>query len=128
MTFVAPVELIPALIVLVGGIVDAEGTVWVAFRAVFLGEFAFCKGFWIVLLRVCHDRCGIQADEGCVHDPQFIQLPHQVGHDHFQLTVVQLPQETVIRPIGRQRFHNVKPAVMGDDAVVVQIIRQICDL
>ena len=37
-------------------------------------------------------------------------------------------EETVIRPVGRQRFHNVKPAVMGDDAVVVQIIHQICDL
>ena len=36
MTFVAPVELIPALIVLVGGRVDAEGTVRVAFRVVFL--------------------------------------------------------------------------------------------
>ena len=38
MTFVAPVELIPALIVLVGGRVDAEGAVWVAFGVVFLGE------------------------------------------------------------------------------------------
>ena len=34
----------------------------------------------------------------------------------------------VIRPVGRQRLHDVKAAVMGDDAVVVQIIRQICDL
>ena len=63
MTFVAPVELIPALIVLVGGRMDAEGTVRVAFRAVFLGEFAFCKGFRIVLLRVCHDGRGIQANK-----------------------------------------------------------------
>ena len=37
-------------------------------------------------------------------------------------------EETVIRPVGRQRLHDVKAAVMGDDAVVVQIIHQICDL
>ena len=37
-------------------------------------------------------------------------------------------EETVIRPVGRQRLHDVEPAVMGDDAVVVQIIHQICDL
>ena len=63
MTFVAPVELIPPLIVLVGGRVDAEGAIRVAFGVVFLGELAFCKGFWIVLLRVCHDGRGIQANK-----------------------------------------------------------------
>ncbi len=47
MTFVAPVELIPALIVLVGGRVDAEGAVLIAFWVVFLGELVFCKGFWL---------------------------------------------------------------------------------
>ena len=36
MTFVAPVKLIPALIVLVGGRVDAEGAVRIAFGMVFL--------------------------------------------------------------------------------------------
>ena len=75
-----------------------------------------------------HDRSGIQTDEGCVHDPQFIQLPHQVGHDRLQRTVVQLPQAAVIRPVGRQRLHDIEPAVMGNEAVVVQIIHQICDL
>ena len=63
MALVPPVELIPPLIVLVGGRVDAEGAVWVAFRVVFLGELAFCKGFWIVLLRVCHDGCGVQTNK-----------------------------------------------------------------
>ena len=63
MTFVAPVELIPALIVLVGGRVDAEGAVRIAFWVVFLGELVLCKGFWIVLLRVCHDGRGIQANK-----------------------------------------------------------------
>lgn len=63
MTFVAPVELIPALIVLVGGRVDAEGAVWVAFGVVFLGELAFCKGLRVVLFRVRHDGCGIHANK-----------------------------------------------------------------
>jgi len=128
MTFVAPVELIPALIVLVGGRVDAQSAVRVAFRVVFLGELVFCKGLRVVLLRVRHDGCGIQTNKRRIHHAQLIQLPHQVGHDRFQRTVVQLPQAAVIRPEGRQRLHDVKAAVMGDDAVVVQIIHQICDL
>ena len=61
MAFVSPVELVPAFIVLVGGRVDAESAVRVAFRMVFLGELVFCKGFWVVLLRVRHDGCGIQT-------------------------------------------------------------------
>ena len=116
------------LIVLVGGRVDTQGAVWVAFRVVFHGELAFRKGFRVVLLGVRHDGRGIQANEGCVHDPQFIQLPHQVGHGRFQRTVVQLPQAAVIRPVGRQWLHDVEPAVMGNEAIVVQIIHQICDL
>ena len=69
MAFVPPVELIPPLIVLVGGRVDTQGAVRGAFGRVFLGELVLCKGFWIVLLRVCHDGRGIQANEGGVHDP-----------------------------------------------------------
>ena len=63
MTFVAPVELISALIVLVGGRVDTQGAVRIAFRVVFLGELAFRKGLRVVLLRVCHDGRGIQANK-----------------------------------------------------------------
>ena len=128
MALVPPVELVPPLIVLVGGRVDAEGAVWVAFWVVFLGELAFRKGLRVVLLRVRHDGCGIQTNERRIHHAQLIQFPHQIGHDRLQRTVVQLPQAAVIRPIGRQRLHDVKAAVMGDDAVVVQIIHQICDL
>ena len=91
---------------------DAEGAVWVAFRVVFLGELVFCKGFRVVLLRVCHDGRGIQANERRIHHAQLIQLP----------------QEAVIGPVGRQRLHDVKAAVVGNEAVVVQIIHQICDL
>ena len=113
---------------LVGGRVDTEGAVRVAFGVVFLGELAFRKGLRVVLLRVRHDGCGIQTNERRIHHAQLIQLPHQIGHDRLQRTVVQLPQAAVIRPVGRQRLHDVKAAVMGDDAVVVQIIHQICDL
>ena len=128
MAFVSPVELIPPLIVLVGGRMDAQSAVRVAFGVVFLGELAFRKGLRVVLLRVRHDGCGIQTNERRIHHAQLIQLSHQIGHDRLQRTVVQLPQAAVIRPVGRQRLHDVKAAVMGDDAVVVQIIHQICDL
>ena len=128
MAFVSPVELIPPLIVLVGGRMDAQSAVRVAFGVVFLGELAFRKGLRVVLLRVRHDGCGIQTNERRIHHAQLIQLPHQIGHDRLQRTVVQLPQAAVIRPVGRQRLHDVKAAVMGNDAVVVQIIHQICDL
>ena len=128
MALVPPVELVPAFIVLVGGGMDAQGAVRIAFRVVFLGELVLCKGFRVVLLRVRHDGCGIQTNERRIHYAQLIQLPHQIGHDRLQRTVVQLPQAAVIRPIGRQRLHDVKAAVMGDEAVVVQIIHQICDL
>ena len=107
---------------------DAEGAVRVTFGVVFLGELVLCKGFWIVLLRVCHDGRGIQANERRIHHAQLIQLPHQAGHDRFQRTVVQLPQETVIGPVGREWLHDVEPAVVGNEPVIVQIIHQICDL
>ena len=81
MAFVAPVERIPPLIVLVGGRVNTEGAVRVAFGVVFLGELVLCEGFWIVLLRVRHDGCGIQTNERRIHHAQLIQLPHQTSHD-----------------------------------------------
>ena len=128
MAFIAPVERIPPLIVLVGGRVDTQGAVRVAFGMVFLGELAFRKGLRVVLLRVRHDGCGIQTNERRIHHAQLIQLPHQIGHDRLQRTVVQLPQAAVIRPVGRQRLHDIETAVVGNESVVVQIIHQICDL
>ncbi len=101
MALVPPVELVPAFIVLVGGGMDAEGAVRIAFRVVFLGELVLCKGFWVVLLRVRHDGCGIQTNERRIHHAQLIQLPPQIDHDRLQRTVVQLPQAAVIRPVGR---------------------------
>ena len=96
---------------------DPQGAVWVAFGVVFLGELAFRKGLRVVLLRVRHDGRGIQPDEGCIHHAQLIQMPRQVCHDRFQLTVVQLPQAAVIRPVGRQRFHDIETAIVGNEPV-----------
>ena len=107
---------------------NTQSAVRVAFWMVFLGELAFCKGLWVVLLRVRHDGCGIQTDEGCVHDPHLIEFLHLCRHDFFQCSVIHFFEETVIRPVGRQRLHDIEPAVVGNEAIVVQIIRQICDL
>ena len=117
--FCTPVELIPPLIVLVGGRVNAEGTVRVAFGVVFLGELAFRKGLRVVLLRVRHDGCGIHANEGGVHDPHLIEFLHLCRHNFFQCNVIYFFEETVIRPVGRQQLHDVEPAVMGNESVVI---------
>ena len=66
--------------------------------------------------------------KGGTHHTQLVQLPYQLRHDSFQLVIVLLPQETVISPVGRKRFHKVKAAVVGNEPIVVQIIHQICDL
>ena len=74
------------------------------------------------------DGCGVQADEGDIHDAKLGQLPHQICHNRLQLGVIHLTKEAVISPVGRQGPHDVKAAVMGNDTVVVQIANQICDL
>lgn len=81
MALVTPVELITPLVVLVGSGMNPQSTIWIAFRVMFFGKLVFYKGFWIILLCISHDRCGIQSDEGCVHHTQLIQLPYQVCHD-----------------------------------------------
>ena len=119
MAFIAPVERIPPLIVLVGGRMDAQSAVRVAFGVVFLGELAFRKGLRVVLLRVRHDGCGIHANEGGVHDPHLIEFLHLCRHNFFQCNVIYFFEETVIRPVGRQQLHDVEPAVMGNESVVI---------
>ena len=111
MTFVAPVELIPPLVVLVGGRVNAQGAVRVTFGVVFLGELVFRKGLRVVLLGVRHDGRGIQTNERRVHDPHLIEFLHLCRHDFFQCSVIHFFEETVIRPVGRQRLHDIEPAV-----------------
>lgn len=99
MAFITPTILKTALIVLFGDRVDAERTIRVAFRMIFPGELVFYKGFWIVLLCVCHDGRGIQPYEGRIHHAQLIQLPHQIRHNRLQFRVIQLPQKAVIGPV-----------------------------
>lgn len=74
--FCSPSRLIAALIVLVGGRMDAQSAVDVAVGLVFRIEFVLGKGFWVVLLGIRQNRRGIQPDKGCVHDAQFIELPY----------------------------------------------------
>ena len=47
--------------------------------------------------------------------------------NRFQLGMIHLTKEAVISPVGRQGLHDIKPAVMRNEAVVVQIVCQICD-
>ncbi len=128
MVFISPVKLIAPLVMLVGRSVYAQSAVRVSFGMVLRLELILAKGFRVVLLCVRRNRGRVQANEGSVDDAQFVQLFHLLRHDLFQFPVVQLFEETVIRPIGRQRFCNVKAAVVGDDPVVIQIICQIGDL
>lgn len=128
MALVSPVKLEASLVVLVGGGVNAQGAVGVTFGVVIFAEFILDKGLWIVLPGVCHHGGGVQANKGSVQYPQLIQLPYQVSHDLLQRPVAQFFQEPVIRPVGRQGFHDIKAAVMGDEPVVVQIVGQIGDL
>ena len=107
---------------------NAQGAVGVTFGVVIFAEFILDKGLWIVLPGVCHHGGGVQANKGSVQYPQLIQLPYQVSHDLLQRPVAQFFQEPVIRPVGRQGFHDIKAAVMGDEPVVVQIVGQIGDL
>ena len=128
MAFVPPVERISPLVMLVGRGMNAQSAVWVSFGMVFRFELILGKGFWIVLLCVCRNGGGVQADKGSVHNAQVVEFFHLSRHDLLQFSVVQLFEETVISPVRRQRLHDVKAAVMGNEPVVVQIIRQIGDL
>lgn len=118
MTFVTPVEFIMPFVVLVGGRVNSQPTIRVAFGLVFLGELLFHKGFRVVLLGISGNGRRIQANEGSVHDAQLIEPAHLFRHDCLQFPVFHLPQKAVVGPIGGQRLHDVKSTVMGNEAVV----------
>lgn len=81
MALVAPVELVTPLIVLVGGGVDPQRTVWVGLGMILRLELILGKGFGIVLFRICSHRCRVQADERGIHNTEFIESLYQVGHD-----------------------------------------------
>ena len=128
MVFVTPVKLILSFVVLVGCRVNAQGAVRVSFGVVLRVEFVFAKGLRIVLFCVGCNRRRVQADERGVHNAKPVQFLYLFGHDFLQFPVVQLFEETVIGPIRWQWFRNVEPAVMSNEAVVIQIVRQIRDL
>lgn len=56
-----------------------------------------------------------------------VELFHLLCHDLLQLPIVQPSKKTVISPVRRQRFHDVKAAIMGNEPVVVQVIHQVGD-
>ncbi len=128
MVFISPVKLISSLVVLVGCGMNTQSAVRVGFGMVLRLELIRGKGFWIVLLCVRRNGSRVQADKGSVHNAQLVQLFHLMCHDFFQFPVVQFLEKTVISPVGWQRLHDVEAAVVSDDPVVVQIIRQIGDL
>ena len=113
---------------LVGCGMNAQSAVRVSFGMVFRLKLIRGKGFWIVLLRVCRNRGGIQANKGTIHDTQFVEFFHLFRHDFLQFPVVLLFEKTVVSPVGWQRFCDVKTTIVSDEAVVIQVIPQICDL
>ena len=88
----------------------------------------FCKGFGVVLFGVCHDRCGIQSDKGCIQDAQFIQLLDLCLHDFLKNAVIQFLQKAIICPVRGKLFCDVKAAVVSNETIVLQIICQIGDV
>ena len=128
MVFVSPVILITPLVMLIGRRMNAQSTIRVGFGMVFRFELVCGKGFRIVLLCVGCNGGRVQTDKGCVHNAQVVELFHLLCHDFLQVLIVQPFEKTVIRPVRWKRFHDVKAAVMGDEPVVIQVIRQIGDL
>ena len=74
--FVALVELIAALIVLIGGGMDAQGAVCVTAGMVFRIKFIRSKRFRVILPGIRHNWRRIQSDKGCVYNAQLIELPY----------------------------------------------------
>ena len=107
---------------------NAQSTIRVGLGMVFWFELILGKGFGIVLLCVCRNRDGIQTDKGRVHNAQLVKLLYLLRHDVFQFSIVQLLQKTLIRPVGRQWFHDVESAVVRNETVVFQVIRQVRNL
>ena len=128
MRLVTPEELIVFLGMLVGCGMYAQTAVGVGLGLMLLAKLVGLKGFWIVLRGVGGDRRRIQPDEGCVQNALLIELAHKRLHDVLENGIVNASQETVERPVGRQRTHDVETTVMCNDEIIVQIIHQIGDL
>ena len=132
MAFIAPIKFIILFILLVGSRMNAKRTVRITVRItarmIVLVELVWLKGFWIVLCCVCQNRRGIQANKGRIYNAKLVELPNQSGHDLFQIAVFYALEKSVIGPIGRQRPHDIETAIMRNDSIVFQVIREICDL
>ena len=128
MVLVTPIKFITPFAMLVRRGLNAQGAVGVGFWMILRLEFVFDKGLRIVLLCVGRNRRRVQADKRGVHNAEFVEFLYLLRHDFLQAAVVQFFDKTVIGPVGRQRLHDVEPTVMCDQAVIVQIIRQIRDL
>ena len=125
---VAPVELVVLLVVLVGGGVNAQGTVGIVAGLVLRVELRFAEGLGIVLSGAGGDRRGIQTDEGGVQDPQLVKLSDLSGHDLLQIAVFHPAQEAVKGPVGRQRPRDVKAAVVGNEEIALKEVQKVSDL
>lgn len=126
--FISPIEFIILLIVLIGCRVNTECAIRVAGRMVFFAEFILLEGLWIVLCGIGHDWRGVQTNKGRIYNTKLVKPLHQSGHDIFQIAVFNAFKESGVRPIRRQRLHDVKAAEVCDNAVVFQKVCKICDL
>ena len=104
---------------------DTQSTVWIGFWLVVRIKFVLGERFGIILPGVCHDGCGVKANERSIQYAHFIELFDLGLHDLFYQFMVQLSEEAVISPVGWQRFSNIKAAVVSNEAVIVKVVRQI---
>lgn len=104
---------------------DTQGAVWIGFWLVVRIKFVLDERFGIVLFGVCHDGCGVKTNERSIQHTHFIELFDLALHDLFYQLMIQFPEETVISPVGWQRFGNIKAAVVSNEAVIVKVVRQI---
>ena len=106
----------------------AQPAVRVGLGLVFLAELVFSERFGIVLASIGHNGRTIQTEEGCIDNAQFSQVNHLALHGPLEKVVIQVFEESEIRPVRRQGFRDIKAAVVRDETVVFQIVLQIADV
>ena len=104
---------------------DTQSTVWIGFWLVVRIKFVLDEGFGIILSGVCHDGCRVQSNERSIQHTHFIELFDLGLHDLLDKLMIQLSQEAVIGPVGRQWLGNIEAAVVSNKAVIVKVVRQI---
>lgn len=91
MGFVATVELILLLVVLVGSGVNAQAAIKIGLWLVILFELTNSERFGVVLRGVDVDGCGVKSDEGGIYNPFANKFQYLATHDTFEDSVVHLP-------------------------------------